>query len=299
MENISILFYTNNLLSRPLLKATTESAITHAKNNGCELIITSHYPISNSYIDHPLGPTSSYKPDFDPTTQKFKQSDIYNYIIKDLKVETSCNHIKTFVVGKLHYSYESIYKQILFSLKQCSNENIVLMEHDCLYPKGYIEAVKKCLVSYQYHFAYCSFANCFLSEEGFFDISLRNFLLSSCSGKKDLFQKIFSTKLKLLQENKKYKFEPLLDIEPQKDRYDKEEVVIEKHLCADKFLDGPILDIRHQLNSSPNILVREGEYLQEHEYWGNAKQYIDMIRAIEVEHKNAKLWSYGTARQDY
>jgi len=296
MENISIFFYTNNLVSPLILEESLEGAIRHASENDCELIITSHFPLLKDYIDSPLIHSPIYKDDFNASKNEFYRSDIYNYVVKDLRIESK---YKNFVVGKLPYSYESIFKQILFSLEQASNDNIVLMEHDCFYPKGYINAVKKCLITYQYPFAYCSFASCFLNEFGFFDVAMRTFLLSTCFGKKDLLQRVFSKKLELLRQERKYKFEPLLNIEPLKDKYDKDEIVIEKHLCADKFMDGPVLDIRHQLNASPDILVRDGDYYQENEYWGNAKKYIDMIQAINVRHENRKKWWLGTARQDY
>ena len=295
MENVSIFFYTNNLVSPLILKESLKGAIRLAEDNDCELIITSHFPVTSSPIKSPLVSEINYKNDFNAKENKFYKSDLYDYIVKDLKIDTK---YKNFVVGKLPYSYESIFRQILFSLEQASNDNIVLMEHDCLYPKGYINAVKKCLITYQYPFAYCSFANCFINERGFFDISFRKFLLSSCSGKKDLFNKMFSTKLKLMIENKPYKYEPLLSIETDKKQY-KEDIVVEKHICMDKFLDGPILDIRHKLNASPDVLMRDGDYFQKHEYWGDAKKYIDMIEAININRKKQSLWSHGTARQDY
>jgi len=298
MQNISILFYTNNLISPNILKESLEGAIKHAKDNDCELIVTSHFPVTKNFTDTPLINKPYYLQEFNPENQKQKASNIYEYIVKDLQVEANCDYFRNYVVGKLPYSHESIFKQILLSLEKCSRDNVILMEHDCFYPKEYINAVKKCLIDFQYNFAYCSFANCFLDEKGFFDISFRKFLLSTCVGKTKLMKKIFTDKLKLFQEKKRYKFEPILDIEPDKDKY-ADNIIVDKHLCMDKFLDGPVLDIRHQLNSSANVLVQDGDYSQHNEYWGSAKPFINMIQNIRVKRKDAQRWCYGTALQDY
>ena len=298
MQNISILFYTNNLVSPRILEESLKGAMKQAQDNDCELIVTSHFPLTVDFESVNLITEPYYLKEFDPENQKHKASDIYDYIVKELKVEANCDHIKSYVVGKLPYSHESIFKQILFSLEKCSSDNVVLMEHDCFYPKEYIKSVKKCLIEYQYEFAYCSFANCFLNENGFFDISFRKFLLSTCVGKTKLMQRIFTDKLQLFQEKKRYKFEPVLDIEPSPNNY-ADNVIVTKHLCMDKFLDGPVLDIRHQLNSSANILIRDGNYSQHNSYWGDAKKFIDMIQDISVKRKNIQRWCYGTALQDY
>ena len=46
---MTILYYTSNLLGKNLLFRTLSEAIQHSKDNNCQLIITSHFPLTDKY----------------------------------------------------------------------------------------------------------------------------------------------------------------------------------------------------------------------------------------------------------
>lgn len=285
--DISILYYTNNLLSKDLLSYSLKETIKHCKNNKCEFILSSHFPLSEKYENVKIG------------DQDVTNDPIYDYLVRQPVItEDDTNGIdhKMLTVGKLPYSYLSIYRQILISLERCKGRNVILMEHDCLYPDNYINAVKKALIEYRRDFSYCSFATCYLNREGFFKINSGSYCLSGCSGKKDLLIEIFKRKIKLAENNEAFKFEPIINIMDAlmilKEKA-KGEIIISDHICIDTFIkDGCILDIKHNLNAD-GLLVSK-DYFHYHPYWGEDKKYIDMINVIP----QAK-WNYGIAKFDY
>ena len=291
----SILYYTNNLLPQKLFEHVLGEVVKQAKENECELIITSHFPITEEYEEFSLGETN-YAKDINQNTGRFQVSDIYEYVNRNTQIDTSNINCKSFVVGKIPYSLESILKQIHFSLEKCRGKNIILMEHDCLYPKNYIKTVNHVLTNYQKEFTYCSFNTVFLNEHGYFNIPNKSFLLSGCAGKKELLKGLFQRKIELIKSKSPFTFEPILSVEPEakKERYP-QEIIIDKHICIDSFLgeNNSILDIKHHLNADGYF---RGEYYSDHALWGNAKQYKDMIDSVSVKHDK---WNYGVAKLDY
>lgn len=286
-SDTSILYYTNNLLSRDLLCYTLKETIKHCKNNKCELILTSHYPLSEKYETIIL------------TEQKpLKEDSLYNYLVKDTVItEKDFEDIphKIFVVGKLPYSYVSIFKQIILSMEKCNGDNIILMEHDCLYPEAYISAIKNALGNYQKEFSYCCFATCFLNRDGYFQATNGSYCLSGCSGKKKLLMEVFKRKIDLIENKKSFQFEPLFDTLHPKRIGDagENEIIITSHLCIDTFLKGGcVLDIKHNLNADG--FCAGNKYFYHHPYWGNYQQYAKLICEVP-EYR----WNYGITKFNY
>jgi len=290
MAKTSIFYYTNNIVPPKLFEHTFCEAVKHCRNNNCELIVTSHYPITEKYETHLLNDTCRNK------------GDIYNYIIqKPLVSEKDLEGIdaKIYVVGQLPYSCDSIVKQILFSIEHCTGENVILMEHDCLYPENYIPTVEKCLMGYGKDVTYCCFNNCYLNEMGYFNINVGNFVLSTFGFKKEILKGIYSRKMELRKEKKPCAFEPIFDTDLYKTKTYKDEIIVRNHLYIDTFLGDykcP-LDIKHHLNTDGFLIAKD--YYHSHPYWGNDKQYIDMILSAKVDEKNQKLWNYGIGKLDY
>jgi len=303
-EGLSLFFYTNNLLCKPLLESTLKEAIKSCKEN-YELIITSHYPVLEKFTEIPME-EGEYKDDINYKTGERYKSKIYDHIVEDLQIKTDNPNIKNYVVGRLPYSVESLFTQIVLSCEKAKYNHVILLEHDCFYPENYISVVKKYLIEHNYDFTYCSFARCFLDSSGFFTIDdnvALGYLLSSCSGKKELLKNLFQRKLDLLKEKKVILCEPLLDIHSSLkakglEEY-KREIIIKKHLCIDVFIKNAILDIRHELNASDGPSAYDHKYFQDHEYWGNSKKYIDMIKELKVDEEDLKKWCYGTFRLGY
>ena len=277
--NASIFYYTNNLLPPLLFSSTLNDTIDHCKSNDCELIITSHFPVSKVYddIEIYLSPDNEYRKIFDPSSNSHKIHPIYDYLVKNISIDTSQISCKNYVTGKLPYSLESIIRQLLFSVDQSKSDNIILMEHDCFYPHDYVKTAINCLNNGR-DLTYCSFSHCFLNRDGFFKLANPRFYLSGCCFKKSVFKKVFSKKLTLIEKNKPYRFEPILSVEEEfkKNQY-KGEIIVNNSLCIDTLLHGGnILDIKHGLNQNGQISF--DTYFLYHNYWKDAQKYIDMIK---------------------
>jgi len=205
----SIFYYTNNILPPKLLNYTLNEALKHSQENDCELILTSHFPLTKKYEVVKLGEEHYYE-DMSPITREKKKSSLYDYIISGNIIED--DRVKAYVVGKLPYSLDSIIRQLLLSMEVCNGENIILMEHDCLYPKNYIESINKAVNGYNKDLTYCHYANVFLSSNGYCNQSNPTLFLGNCAGKKDLFKELYTKKLELFLSGKSRLFEPLLII---------------------------------------------------------------------------------------
>lgn len=288
MPKTSIFYYTNNVVPPKLFNHTFRQALKHCKDNNCELIITSHYPITQSYTAFPLS-------DYIPSSHS-----IYKHIVLDISIpdaEIKNDNVKSYVVGQLPYSHESIIKQILFSESKCAGENIILMEHDCLYPDTYIPTVERFLNTY--NVTYCSFNIAFLNSSGFFNIENGSFILSTCAFKRDILKGIYDKKLELIKNNKPYMFEPILDIAPKhRQAFYKDEVIVKKHICIDTFLKNKSpLDIKHNFNTDGMLISKN--YYHSHPYWRKDEEYINMIKTTNIDEQDQKLWSCGIGKLNY
>jgi hypothetical protein len=285
MPKTSIFYYTNNIAPPKLLEHSFLNVIKHCKDNNCELIVTSHFPITKSYTTVSIGNNNQ------PSVP------IHRHIVSDLSIDTDGLDVKNYVVGLLPYSHASIIKQILFSEERCSGDNIILMEHDVLYPDNYIPTVERFLGNRD--LTYCHLNIAFLNTNGYFNIDAGSLILSTCAFKRNILKGIYSKKLELINENKPYLFEPLLNSASKYhiDFYKKESIV-ENHICIDIFLKNKCpLDIKHHLNTD-GMLISDN-YYHFHPYWGEDKAYIEMIRSAEIDDKNKKLWNYGIGKLNY
>lgn len=304
MPKTSIFFYTHNLLPKELLRHTLSSAVKHAKINNCELILTSHFPLTNDYIDKKMFDSPFYADEIDPVTRKSSKSPLYDYLVKETILtskEIEGVDIKSYVVGKLPYNITSIVKQIILSLDMCSGDNIIFMEHDCLYPDNYVKTVETSLTNFGKDLTYCLYNICYLNFEGYFvPVDPNGLWLLSFAGKKDLLRNIYERKLELSKSNKKIFLEPILSchdsyvksIEPR-------DMAVKNNICIDKFLgkDRPILNIKHKLNADG--YTAGDKYFHDHLYWGNDKQYLDMMSEILGDNRILTKWNYGIAKLNY
>lgn len=286
---VSILYYTNNMISPDLLKKTLYGAIQHCRDNSSELIITSHFPLTDKYETVNLNDTEFYSKDLDVKTGNKVDHHVYKYLAKDLCIHINDINYKSFVVGKMPYTLETIFKQILLSIQHSSSDKIAFMEHDCLYPNRYINVVDSVLESY--NMGYCADMNCILNVNGYFKIDNPGYFLSGCCLRKDVLQKCFERKIELINSNKPYRFEPMIDSFPEYDlKQFSEEYIINRHLCIDSFLDGPILDIKHSLNQ--NGMLSSNNYRDYDEYWGESDQYLSLFSNY-IEDEEKKKYSFG------
>jgi len=300
---ISILYYTNNLLPSKILENTILAVNSTCLKNNCELIITSHYPITKNYEEIDITESKEdrlFTGKINLETKEARLAHIYKHLVKDLSFNLDSKH-KAYVVGKLPYTHKSIYKQILLSLSKAQGDSIVFMEHDCFYPESYIEAVHKAMK--HYNFGYCQKNCCYLDFEGFFKTDTE-FMLSGCSGKKDILTNIFSKKLELLNTNKPYDFEPIINTASNdfRDKYP-EEIIASNSVCIDQFLppNHDILDIKHKLNQGGQLFVLKRHpgalqnfvKIENHPYWGNSNKFMDMMQ-IDIDRNTAEECIIGT-----
>jgi len=123
--NTIVIFYTNSILARSILKKSLETTVENCAKSNSDLIIVSHYPLT----DHPQETSISAKKGSGPLSQ---------FAVKDLVVDTKDINCKEYVVGSLVPSYESIFSQLLLGCEKAETKNIILAEHDCLYPEDYL-----------------------------------------------------------------------------------------------------------------------------------------------------------------
>lgn len=326
----TIFYYTNNLLHRNLLEKTLLSAINHAKNNNAQLLVTSHFPLFENYID-----VSS---EFGGLKEDNLPEDYKKLCIKDLNL-TRTPYITNFVTGKLPYKPKSILDQLIFSCEHCFTDNIILFEHDCLYPLEYIKTVEKQLNKND--ITYCMAAYYMVNKKGFYACEPHPYL-SSFSGKREVFSDIFKKKRemygdivrmlepvvpcdlvmkdikwinhnpnnisKILRVKTKYDTEQNIYIRSEERAIQINEIIAPNSFCLDEELgEKCILEFQHGLNCTASLyLMREvydnsdmeEEYkkcLSEHPYWGNANQFTSLIdfdenKDIKIS-RNGLQWS--------
>ena len=284
-----IFFYTNNLICKDILKTTVAGVIGHAKKNNCELVITSHYPVLSQHIPEKL-PSSNVPNAFDI---KGNEKSLDKYMVKDLRMDGD-GVATNYVVGPQKRAPKTIFDQIILSMERSHGSNIVLMEHDCLYPDNYIPVVNDALNDCD--FTYCSKNITFVSWKGYFKNLFLDFYLSSCSGNREIMQAIFKAKRDIFKNNISAWFEPILKkhVEDQNSDMvkefgiDKREIIVEDYKCIDDNLgDGvDILDIKHKLNYSglPKFINSDdfSGYYHQHPYWNSSDKYIEMIKSIQT-----------------
>lgn len=204
--DLSIFYYTHNLLPKDLLENTVKEAIHHANRNNCQLIITSHYPIMDKYENINFDSTDINFESVLINPNSVPNKNNSKYLITDLQIPSQEN-IKNYVCN-LPSRIGSIMKQIIFSCEVCQTSKCLMMEHDCFYPDNYIESANKELDHVD--MAYC-LENCLMLCKDGFIMCDHNVCLSSFSFKTKVLDRIFRKKLELHKESRG-KF---ITIEPQ------------------------------------------------------------------------------------
>ena len=282
--NTSILYYTNNVLSEPLLKKTLFAAAEHASVEDRELLVSSHFPLTKEYERIVLGDQ-----DFSDT------SGIYSHLIKG-EWELPCANYRAYVVGKKPYVLRSICEQMLHLLENANGENIVLMEHDCFYPSDYVESVGKALDSTGSEMGYVFNSHTYFNYDGFWKLQGGVSFMSGFSFKKYKAIEILKRKIELDDKETLSYFEPLLSINPQflHDRYP-DEIIYKNHVCIDEYLmeDHDLLDLKHGMNQGGYIMANGGKIDNIHPYWGNAAPYLNLLESMNLSQQEVNRYVYG------
>lgn len=268
---------------------TYHCTVGHALGNDCELVIVSQFPITKNYDKEILSEDQFYAEDHLGNTPA-----IYDNIVTlgwDITVPNS----QYIVVGKLPYTLESIIRQILVGLKRMSCDNVLFMEHDCLYPVDYICAADKAFGLRD--FTYVSFMHRILSYEGYWDLKQPAFVLGASGGNRKLMIEVFENKLKLIREGKPFRFEPMLIIEPaiKLNQYP-DEIYIESSICMDTFLEEnhKVIDMKHGLNQNGYLNADADRAEMTDPHFGDAGNYIAMMGGFNND--EGASWRFGIDR---
>ena len=208
MKKTAIFFYTNNFINRNILKETLEDAVCHCEQNDCDLIITSHYPITSEHIDVSSNDLFEDKRDKDETPEA-----LHDLYVTDLDIDMKGVGFN-YVVGRLPYNVASILRQLLLSFSVCDKEieNVIFFEHDCFYPDNYIEVVEEALENHNVTHA---MANCLMvNRKGFYRCEPHMYM-SSFAGRKDDLYDIYLKKKELYLEkgDTTFRIEPFIEFE--------------------------------------------------------------------------------------
>lgn len=285
MKDTTVLFYTNNVLAKPLLHYTFNHCIEQCRLNDCELIIISQYPLTEKMEQVCLDSQPRFVQDFNPADGSGVRSPLYDLIIEGREPIEGVDY-KAFVVGKLEYGCLSIMKQVMYGLGKSAYDNIIMMEQDCLYPHNYVEVCKRGLAVKD--MTYVLNNRVMLNMEGFFP-SQNSIYLGSQAFKKKMLMDDFGFKIENW-EKMSLTLEPIpigLTHKPQDRVYD--------GYCIDEDLgqNNAVMDIKHRLNICGYFVPQE--YSDTHSYWGRSDKYIDLFRDIKGLDPKRNIWGYGIA----
>jgi hypothetical protein len=256
--NTTLAFYTNNIVPKKLLERAIEDAKDVLRRiPSAELVIASHFPVLADHIDI----SDQFEQYADARFDKAIANTSFA-IEDDLK-----GRVRNYVVGQLEQSLDSIIDQIMTIITYAKGENILLTEHDVLYPAGYQEAVIDALDSYD---LVVPMNYIYLGQQGFFSCGDKCFMLSRYNAKKHLFKDYFN-KIKSLGGVEC--LEPYLKGHFEDER-DPNVALLTYDNCTVIETD-PTMDIKHGTNTSGNVIV--DDHFSDDDYWGNKNQYLSLI----------------------
>ena len=261
MSNTTLLYYTHNLVPKPLLLKTLSTILETSKKLNLDLVITSQFPLSKN-------------PVYENICMESSQEKIDKFVVwGEFFDEKDYPNVKTFVIGRFPRLLTSLVKQLVYTLKKVKTENVIFTEHDILYPEGYFEAILEKLNSGSKIIYADNYV--FFCRDGFYSIS-KAVCLSRFSGNTKFFLDFFGRRT-----NKLERFEPILpgiSLVPPFSKVDSQDV------CQNYVILGfpnPVLDIKHGLNTVGCHIVNKCE--DSNPYWGSRSEIIKLISDEELE----------------
>lgn len=271
MKNI-IVICTNNLVPPLLFRKVLTNAFTQADMVGDTFVsVVSHYPVFDNFV---------YNRQSNLVEKQHKQfSDV---LLKTPIFDPSMfsSQHANIVVGECEYNCNTIYSQLLLGTN-FDRGNVIIMEHDVLYPINYLKIVSSVLNS-GLDACYWNSGK-FFSENGFYDV-FGVMTLSRFAMRWNSFRRVYENKLE-----KGIAFvEPgLKGIVNDENRED----IITDNFAMLNGLDT--IDVRHGLNVSGNYLV--DSYSDYHEYWGSAEEIKPLIHGTYGDFvEKHPTYGYGT-----
>ncbi|MFA5311715.1 MAG: hypothetical protein WC375_00185 [Methanomassiliicoccales archaeon] len=260
-----------------------QDTLHHGVKQQAEVIIVSQYPVLNtshsvSIEDLPLIVFHN----IDPMKKSINKDSLRRHICKDLNVTPEGDCIN-YVVGQKPYNPTTIVQQLDFAFQKSHGEEIILMEHDCLYPEKYIPIVHEMLKDYE--MTRVAFNRCYLTTQGF--LKFMALYLSGMAFRRNIFGEYIAEKKRQLITKQRIDYlEPYMsDMKATPDEFR-----IEKWIAIDSYLgkDQDILDIQHGLNYSQCLHVGTSIFnhaFQTHPYWGEYQSYSQLFPQLTKSEK--------------
>lgn len=282
----TILVCTHNLVPKKLfIKVLEDCVFKQARIWDCDVVVVSHYPVLNNYIEEDLTRIEKMN------HEQFKNVILKNSIVHcDSFCDVSC--VTNIVVGERAYSVETLCDQMALGLKYSKADNVVVMEHDVLYPDSYVDYMSKALDNGT---SFCCWKNgVVLSSNGFFETP-GWVMFSRFAWKKSFLIKYLAS----MEEFKSTVLEPIImsaSLGNTGETYwDYEAYGLKAKYTTVEDSTGignDVLDVRHGLNSSGNIVVEK--YYDEHPKWGNKNLWSDLVNIEFTDVASEKLsYAYG------
>jgi hypothetical protein len=261
-----IVYYTNCLLPKPMLKRTIEDAISASRKSGFGLVISSHLPISQKMIGCEV--------DFDGLVQDDVDERLSCFFGGfDVRVDLPDDAINV-VTGILTYSPETILSQIVHAMEisQVSMKMpVVLWEHDVLYPDGYIEKVCAPISAGRDYSLY--YDHVFADQDGFFKPNMHFWHLSRYAAKISALHEHFSAKIR---------FGSMGILEPVPAEFangdERPGDVVDNYAVV---YGSPVVDFKHGANASGQMII-EGRS-DNNASWGDFSPYSRLFDDEDYE----------------
>jgi hypothetical protein len=242
-----------------------------AVRKGWNLVVSSHLPILEEYVDCGVDFHHLSCPPTDPRNVEFLDT------WEDYSKMSPMGKTVNYVTGVLSYSFETILTQITHAISMAPDTDAVLLwEHDVLYPDGYADAMVDALSKGSDYAVYRDHQ--FLDYDGFFKPGMHFWYLSRYAARKDAIMNCFLSKIELGNYDI---LEPVLEgldggenSDSDSDNY--------------RIVNGvPVIDVRHGGNASGQILV--DKHCSRLPHWGGAGEYINIMMDDDyIKYVNSK-----------
>lgn len=250
----TIVYYTNGILPKPLLRKTLDAASATAQKAGGNLVVSSHIPI--------LEGASDCSADFADLACAEPDSRFMEFLETVRPLRPMAAHEANVVTGHLKYSIVAIARQIVHAAKRGGgpDDPVLLYEHDVLYPENY--AMDMCRMLESADFAvYHDYV--FLDRGGYFKPAYEFWHLSRYAARRQPLvsyyeQRMGSRSFRVL--------EPQLTLHRDDALAEKKDLISSYELIS----GPPVLDIKHGSNAAGQILV--DDHYGTYDGWGDLKE---------------------------
>ena len=272
MPRATILLCTHNLVPKNLFTRVLEECVFgQARTWNCDIVIVSHYPVLEDYVEENL-----------PRIERVSHPQFQSTLLKEPLISREfvsrwppIENLTNLVVGERKYSMDTLCDQMALGVAYSKTDNIIVMEHDVLYPSSYTYYMSKAL---DYGASFCCWRKgVILSSEGYFKTP-GWLMFSRISWRRGFLGRYLAA----LAQLESYSLEPEIlsdscgDTQETFGDYEGHDLKAKYAMVDDPTgEDYDVLDVKHGLNSTGNIVVKE--YYDDHPKWGNRRLWVDLV----------------------